>query len=62
MGDDFIFNAAPFLDWWDNTDGAMTEMVGENVLGLMENFGVVLCVQWQEIWRGAYTTPERFEE
>ena len=46
MGDDFIFNAAPFLDWWDNTDGAMTEMVGENVLGLMENFGVVLSVQW----------------
>ena len=45
MGYDFIFNAAPFLDWWDNTDGAMTEMVGKNVLGLMENFGVVLCVQ-----------------
>ena len=44
MGDDsfngFIFNA-PFLDWEDNADGSMTEMLGEIVLGLMENFGVL---------------------
>ena len=61
MGDDsfngFIFNA-PFLDWEDNADGTMTEMLGENVLGLMENFGVLS----NDRKFGVVPTPERFEE
>jgi hypothetical protein len=61
MGDDsfngFIFNA-PFLDWEDNADGTMTEMLGENVLGLMENFGVLS----NDRKFGVVPTPKRFEE
>jgi hypothetical protein len=60
MGDDyfdgFIFNA-PFLDW-NNAGGTMTEMLGENVLGLMENFGVLS----NDRKFGVVPTPERFEE